>query len=333
MTRGAIYFPQEVSCAALSQTAANFTQLAEYLADSARRFSEAGASPGSHWTGSAATEFVDQMEQRASAMRMAHLSVSAAAEAMTRYKSVAYNTSTTYEQAAQTELYLRSLRSPAYSDAIDQAMLREEECRVMLELEAQRCAIAVQNAGIELTSLPNRFGYLLADNKYWYKVPMLGFEGVAHGAHTAVGRYGNAPGTRWLPNRGGPLTGHTFSEAKELSHRLSRWNGRLNVLSGVLAGGTQALVDYDNPNMQMEQRVGRVAAATVLEGGGAWVGATQGATFGAFVGSFVPIPVVGTVVGAAVGGVIGGVIGSKLGKAAKEWLFKWKPVKGLFGND
>jgi hypothetical protein len=106
--------------------------------------------------------------------------------------------------------------------------------------------------------------------------------------------------------------------------------GGVGIGLGFVAAGVQENQD-DSSNHKLSggQRVARVAAAVLLEGGGAAVGGFVGARLGGALGGFaglacgplaeVCVPagiIVGSVAGGVAGGLVGGWVGSQLKKAA-----------------
>jgi hypothetical protein len=137
--------------------------------------------------------------------------------------------------------------------------------------------------------------------------------------------------------RGANLTATygTLAEAtantEKLAQRVARLKVKIlggNVIGAALSGVVQGAEDWDK-DLNKVQRSSRVAAATVLEGGGAWGGFVAGAAAGgagglAFLG-------IGAVPGAIIGGLIGAYAGSKTGGWLKERAFEYGPT-GVFGG-
>lgn len=102
--------------------------------------------------------------------------------------------------------------------------------------------------------------------------------------------------------------------------RAAVWVGRgSGALSAGLVAADQVAEDWSRIDLSGAERVGRVASATVLEGGAAAIGGAGGAVAGAQVGMYVGMfagpagVVVGAAVGAAVGGLAGGLAGGWAG--------------------
>lgn len=133
---------------------------------------------------------------------------------------------------------------------------------------------------------------------------------------------------RWKANRGGPLTGMTYAEARGAAHTLGTWGRRLVGPAGLAIDAVeQTMKDSNDASLTTSQRIGRTSAAVVVQGGATMAGASSGAALGAGIGVW--FGGVGAVPGALIGGFVGGVGGawggSIAGKALKEELFRWNP--------
>ena len=103
----------------------------------------------------------------------------------------------------------------------------------------------------------------------------------------------------------------------------AKWFGRAGGAASLLtAGAGQYFDDLDNPNLNGNERAGRVAAQTATVGAagaaGAWAGAAGGAALGTAI-----CPGVGTVVGGVVGGIIGGGLAGGLVDKFNDGVVDW----------
>ena len=86
----------------------------------------------------------------------------------------------------------------------------------------------------------------------------------------------------------------------------AKWFGRAGTAAAfITAGAAQYFDDSDNPNLNTQERTGRVVAQSATVGGAAALGGWGGAVGGAAIGTAI-CPGVGTVVGGVVGGIVGG---------------------------
>ncbi len=90
----------------------------------------------------------------------------------------------------------------------------------------------------------------------------------------------------------------------------------------VTAGAGQYFNDLDNPNLNNQERTGRVAAQTATVGGAAALGGWGGAVGGAAIGTAI-CPGVGTVIGGVVGGVVAGGVAGGIADHFNDTVVDW----------
>ena len=145
-----------------------------------------------------------------------------------------------------------------------------------------------------------------------------------------------APYTRSTPSGGttrvsGYVRRGTWAPAQAVPDAASRaqwatrakWFGRAGGAASLLtAGAGQFFDDMDNPNLNGNERTGRVVAQTATVGvagaGGAWAGAAGGAALGTMI-----CPGVGTVIGGVVGGIVGGGLAGGLVDKFNDGVVDW----------
>lgn len=110
------------------------------------------------------------------------------------------------------------------------------------------------------------------------------------------------PYVRWQRGTAGAMnrisSARGWAKAAPWARRLGFWSAPF------VAGANQLIVEHDDPTLTRGDRIARVGAAVVLDGGGSIAGALAGAAMGSAIA-----PGVGTVVGGAIGGALGGEVG------------------------
>lgn len=153
-------------------------------------------------------------------------------------------------------------------------------------------------------------------------------------AHWRSGHWRRTPsgGRTWvkphLVRQGAPFT---ITDSSRIPNALLRARAA-NVATWAQRGGTvvafggAAYGEFndvkDDRTLETSEKAGRIASATVFEGGGSVAGAVAGAKGGALagaaIGSIFPGP--GTVIGGGVGAVVGGVVGSSVGNKVGSFV-------------
>jgi len=103
----------------------------------------------------------------------------------------------------------------------------------------------------------------------------------------------------------------------------AKWFGRAGAVTAfATAGASQYFDDLDNPNLNTEQRVGRIGAQTVTVGGASALGGWGGAVGGAAIGTAI-CPGPGTVIGGVIGGIAGGGLAGGLADHFNDGFVDW----------
>jgi hypothetical protein len=331
-------YPPDANPGPLLELASNLRQLSQGLTSSSGQISTAANAAGASWAGVAYEAFSEHASKRGYTIQDIAQTMAKAATPLQAHAAVIVATRTAY-YTAEAALAVSFGASVA---AMEMAVLE-------LQLSGIACAgaLAVLEAKIGsalFDSTPSRLAAdkrpttggvvdvtlaAVTNTKNGAKGIVTGLErGVANNSQTYV-RNGKEL-ERWSRAGRGASLGVTRTEAVALtSSRAAKWikGGPAGTL---LSGASQVWSDR-NENLTGTQRTTRAGAATVLEGGGAYVGAVAGAEGGAALGAAIGAifggvgAVPGAVIGGALGGIAGGLAGSAAGKAAKEWLFNWNP--------
>jgi uncharacterized protein YukE len=154
---------------------------------------------------------------------------------------------------------------------------------------------------------------------YWARAPQYvrpHVRSTPSGGTTQVRGY--TRGGAWAPAQAVPDEAARTQWASR-ARLFSRAGGAASLLT---AGAGQFLDDLDNPNLNGNERAGRVAAQTATVGvagaGGAWAGAAGGAALGTAI-----CPGVGTVIGGVVGGIVGGGLAGGLVDKFNDGIVDW----------
>jgi hypothetical protein len=117
-------------------------------------------------------------------------------------------------------------------------------------------------------------------------------------------------------------------EVPDVAER-AKWAGRAEtfgklgtVAAFVTAGAGQYFADAGNPNLNTNERVGRITAQTATVGTASALGGWGGAMGGAAIGTAI-CPGVGTVIGGVVGGIVGGGVAGGLVDHFNDSVVNW----------
>jgi uncharacterized protein YukE len=335
-----VIYPPEANPGPLLELASNLRQLSQGLTNSSSQISTAASAAGASWAGDAYEAFSQHASKRGYTIQDIAQTMAKAATPLQAHAAVIVQTRAQYT-AAQAAL------AASFGTASAAALAAMQAAVLQLQMSGIACASALAILEIKIGAAlfdstterastdkqPTTGGVIdIAKDSYTNikngrQGMTVGLErGLIKGSETYV-RNGKEL-ERWSRAGRGASLGITRTQA---AARIAGKVGKVGPL-GILTSGLGQWWSDRNENLTPAQRTTRAGTATVLEGGGGFVGAIAGAQGGAAVGAAIGAifgagvgAVPGAVIGGAIGGIAGGIAGSAAGKAAKEWLFDWNP--------
>jgi uncharacterized protein YukE len=328
-------YPPEANPGPLLELASNLRQLSQGLTNSSSQISTVATAAGASWAGDAYEAFSNHATKRGYTIQDIAQTMAKAATPLQAHAAVIVATRTAYNAAAATLAVSFGASAAAMQAAVLQLQMSGIACAGALAILELKIGAALFDSTPERAATdktPTTGGVIDIAKDSYTNIKNgnqgigIGLErGLIKGSETYV-RNGKEL-ERWSRAGRGASLGITRTQA---AARIAGKVGRVGPL-GILTSGVGQLWEDRNESITEAQRFTRAGTATVLEGGGGFVGAIAGAQGGAAVGAAIGVwfggvgAVPGAVIGGALGGIGGGIAGSAAGKAAKQWLFDWNP--------
>jgi hypothetical protein len=334
-------YPPAANPSPLLELASNLRQLSQGLTSSSGQISAVATAAGASWAGDAYEAFSRKATKRGYTIQDIAQTMAKAAMPLQAHAAVIVATRAQYTAAQAALAASAGFASAAALAAMEAAVLE-------LQMSGIACAGALAILEVKIgaalfDSTPERAatdktpttGGVVDIAKDSFTNTKNGAGGIVRGLESGLAnntttyvRNGKEL-ERWSRGSKGSLA-LTRAEAAALTS--NKWAGRIKGgPAGTLLSGVGQWWGDRNENLTEAQRFTRAGTATVLEGGGGYVGAVAGAQGGAALGAAIGAifggvgAVPGAVIGGALGGIGGGIAGSAAGKAAKQWLFDWNP--------
>jgi uncharacterized protein YukE len=331
-------YPPDANPGPLLELASNLRQLSQGLSSSSSQISTVATAAGASWAGDAYEAFSQHATKRGYTIQDIAQTMAKAAMPLQAHAAVIVATRAAYMAAAASIAVSFGASIAAMEAAVLELQVSGIACAGTLAVLEVKIGSALFESTPERASAdqPPTTGGLVDVTKAVVTDEKNGAAGMIRGIERGLAnnteRYvrNGKELERWSRAGRGASLGVTRAEAAALTtSRAAKWI-KGGPLGTVLSGAGQVWSDR-NENLTGTQRATRAGAATVIEGGGGYVGAVAGAEGGAAIGAAIGVwfggvgAVPGAVIGGAVGGIGGGIAGSMAGKAAKQWLFDWNP--------